>query len=248
MIIYLIALVQIVLESLPVSSSGHLALLEHFTGVALARELEYLLHGPTIAMFAVYFYKRWSFMLLHVWRLRHVVTQMLLFGICAEFATVIFYGAMQFLAPVFPLWLGFVLTGAGLYSLRFITRTPGAYEPVTLARAGIIGIAQGIAGLPGISRLATTLVVGQWLGLAPRTSFLFSCMIQWPLMVAGFGYGLTTGSFVSCSHGMLLMGVALAMVAAYFLLWWVELLCERRKLWPFAYYMPAPALLAFWFC
>lgn len=57
---------------------------------------------------------------------------------------------------------------------------PGAlsYRGVTLARAALIGVAQGIAVLPGISRSCLTIVSSLWLGVrredAARVSFLMS--------------------------------------------------------------------------
>ena len=52
------------------------------------------------------------------------------------------------------------------------------YRGVTLARAALIGVAQGIAVLPGISRSCLTIVSSLWLGVkredAARVSFLMS--------------------------------------------------------------------------
>ena len=59
-----------------------------------------------------------------------------------------------------------------------------------MGQAVLIGITQGLALLPGISRMGSTCVVGIWFGLTPLAAFVFSCTIQLPLLIAGVTKGL----------------------------------------------------------
>jgi undecaprenyl-diphosphatase len=255
MFIFIITFLQIVLESLPISSSGHLVLLQRILGVELSTEIMCLLNGPTLIMFAFYFYDRWTLFVRHPWRLRFIFLRLFMLGFIAELAglcaLLIGLQITRFFESVtlfsYGLAVGFLITGIGLYSLRWVSR--GNYKAMSWWRALVIGAVQGVAVFPGISRLAATLVVGRWLGLAPRTAFLFSCMVQTPILLATFGYSLLAsycGAFAQVTFNMPVLAciVVVAMVIAYFLLWWVERQFEMGKLWRFAYYMVLPAAFA----
>ncbi len=60
-IFILIIFLQIILESLPVSSSGHLVLLSKLVTLNFPEQIDYFLHGPTIIILMVVFYKQWFF-------------------------------------------------------------------------------------------------------------------------------------------------------------------------------------------
>ncbi|MFS8507540.1 MAG: hypothetical protein LVQ75_05700, partial [Candidatus Babeliales bacterium] len=53
----------------------------------------------------------------------------------------------------------------------------------------VVGIAQGLALLPGISRFGSTFVVGRFLGFSSMQSFQYSFLIAWPLMFAAWVKG-----------------------------------------------------------
>jgi undecaprenyl pyrophosphate phosphatase UppP len=60
MFLIIVIFLQIILESMPVSSSGHLALLSKFFNLKISEQLDYFLHGPTIIILMVVFYRQWS--------------------------------------------------------------------------------------------------------------------------------------------------------------------------------------------
>lgn len=240
------SLLQIILESLPVSSSGHLVLAEKIMQwQEIPKAVEYVLHGPTIVVLVLCFRATWVPLLLHCWRYRAVLLRMIFLGAAATLVTVPFYCGMQWLAPSFPLALGFACTASLLFSLRFVSYH---HEPMSYKKALLLGCVQGISGLPGISRLASSYVAGVWLGLAPRKSFYFSCMMQFPLICAGFLYGL----FKTCgteyrhivSQPQDAIAIASATAIAYILLWWVQRCMEQHTIWKFGYYMLLPLTLA----
>lgn len=236
------AFVQIILESLPVSSSGHLVLLQKvMEWPSLARSFEYMLHGPTIVMLMFYFRATWYALLRHCWRLRKFIVYLIFLTISTDVITVIVYGFMQWLGAGFPLSLGFLITMGMLFSVRWTL--PGR-QLMTIKKAWIIGFMQGIAGLPGISRLASTYVAGVWLGLAPHKSFYFSCMIQFPLICAGFLYGFW---FVRVDEIRMffvqpkcITFFVIATIIAYVLLGLVQRYMETGTVWKFGYYMLLP--------
>lgn len=262
-IFFIYAAVQIVLESLPISSSGHLALVscwcaQHGCAVELSRSFEYLLHGPTLIMLAAYSVRLWLPLVQNLWQRRVVIKNMIIYVLCADsITTVVYAGVQAFVAPQMPLWFGFCITGGLLLSLRWCSahdtlHVPVVYKSVTLRTLCLLGVVQGLAGLPGVSRFASTYVAGRWLHLTPRKSLFVSIMLQWPLMFGGFLVGLLRAHTDSSTvwftdvHNILLMSVCA--VLAYFVLWFVQWLLERERLWLLGPYLMIPALLAFVWC
>lgn len=245
------SLLQIILESLPVSSSGHLVLAEKIMQwQEIPKAVEYVLHGPTIVVLVLYFRATWVPLLLHCWRYRAVLLRMIFLGAAATLVTVPLYCGMQWLAPCFPLAFGFACTASLLFSLRFVSYH---HEPMSYKKALLLGCVQGISGLPGISRLASTYVAGVWLGLPAHKSFYFSCMMQFPLICAGFLYGLFKTAWfdtilLTQNHSPRAVSNSIAISAAtaiaYILLWWVQRCMEQHTLWKFGYYMLLPLALA----
>lgn len=229
------ASIQVILESLPISSSGHLKLL----GAELSRGCEYLMHGPTIIVLSAYLAPRGLCIIRHLTRTLPLIYHMFWWGFIAECITVVCYVLAQLVSPIFPLWLGFLLTGAALFSTKY---APSGGACLSWRHAACIGAVQGFAGIPGISRLASTYSAGVWLGIPARVSFLFSCMIQLPLMIGGFAYALLDMDGVMCFS---IIPLTLATIIAYILLVIVGNLAQRKALWPLGLYMIIPALIAF---
>ena len=254
----LLLMTHLVFESLPVSSSGHLYLLERLTYrltggcFALSQALNFLLHGPTSIILAVFFRKRWVPLVFNPVRCRYLILKLMMLGLCAEAPTLVFYflfSRYEHLSSLFPLWVGFGITAGLLYSLRLCrVRQKTTIGPVD---AFAIGCVQGIALLPGISRMGSTYVVGRWLGLSPRLSFCFSCTIEWPLITSAFMRGVWDSV-----HGMPLqvtgiveiLSISICLVFAsmlsYRVLQWTESLMIRDRLWRLSFYMSIPFALS----
>lgn len=246
MILLIQSAIQIIIESLPISSSGHLALVQAFAGWApLSQACEYIMHGPTVALFIIYFRSTWIPLLMHCWRFRVMLAHMIGLACITDILTACIYESVKLWCAAFPLPLGFLITALALGSLRFVRHR--VYQPMTVRTALLIGAVQGIAGLPGISRLAITYCTGVWLGLSPRKSFIFSCMIQFPLICAGFLYGLWQGDSACVDlfmQPLSLLVIGVATCVAYLLLWWVQDCMQRGTVWKFSYYMLLPLIIS----
>lgn len=76
--------------------------------------------------------------------------------------------------------VAFLVTGAILWSARPALARGGSLQAPGLREAGLIGLAQAFAIIPGISRSGTTVVVGLWLGLEAREAAAFSFLMSIP--------------------------------------------------------------------
>ena len=75
-----------------------------------------------------------------------------------------------------------ILTGALLWISRRYYRIDTG-EPLTISRAVIIGIVQGLAVIPGISRSGSTIAAGLFLGLDRKTAARFSFLLSIPAIL-----------------------------------------------------------------
>lgn len=239
---------QILLESLPISSSGHTTLL----GLSAPQSVDFFAHGPTVLMLLAYFRNEIGTFFSQI---RFGWWPWLVYGakICvAELITIAFFLFFHFTSITIPLWSGFLITGLLLLSLngaaRLVSRRVVSRD-IPWLPVIIIGITQGIALLPGISRLASTLVIARWAGLESRTAFKFSCALQVPLFGGAALLGLWQVVGTPAQEGLFalpcLVGIFGAMAVAYMLLGMVEELYCGERLWPLGLYMAVPIIYSF---
>jgi undecaprenyl-diphosphatase len=175
----LMIIVQVVLESIPISSSGHLTLGSCMcavpAGMTMCKAVYHVLHGPTVIVLLVFFYSYWR--LLISWR-------PFIFFVVLELVTLCGYLLCAPLFSCMPLCIGFCITAFALFSLRLI---PASQVKCgwKLKHALIIGAAQALAFIPGVSRFGSTLVAASWCQLPVRDAFAIACLAEIPIALFG---------------------------------------------------------------
>jgi len=246
---------QIITESLPISSSGHLALIERLferwsgTIVTVPQPLIWASHLPSVVIMLVAFRDRWWTLMRAPWRCRFIIMNFVTYGIIAELATLAPYLVLSHaMVQALPLTVGFCITAAALYSDRY--RPRGNYQPISWRCALLMGCAQGSAAVPGVSRLAVTYTMGRVQGLAPRQALFWSSLLALPPFVAASLYGLwlergTLASYVTAINfwfwGIVVVLVAYgAFVAVYRAM-------VRGTIWRLSWYMVVPIMISLLF-
>ena len=97
---------QIIFESLPVSSSGNLELM----GLSLPESFNYATHAVTLLVYVVFFRKKWIPIIIHPLRVRTQIMTALFYGIAALVPTCAAYFLLAYVPVHVPLWLGFCVT------------------------------------------------------------------------------------------------------------------------------------------
>jgi len=244
--------VQIIFESFPISSSGHLILLENILNyfqqsnyISLSNDLiiEHFFHVPTALVVALFFFDRWAFLLFHIRRCWNIILKLMFFSLVADFITFLFFILFKKVIDrsFLPLGLGFLISIILLFSLRFCNKK--TYSKLTLGKVIVIGIAQGISLLPGISRFGLTFVTACWIGISPIKAFEFSFAIEWPLIVARFLEGLISFKkmplFLQTNilSFNLLSTIIVSTIIAFFALCFVKKLILQNRLWIFSIFL-----------
>lgn len=170
-LIYILWNLSIILESLPISSSGHLQLIARYLSrkntisLTLDTATEHMMHIPNALIIVLILLRYLPYSLPSL--PPYLIAIAIVNGI-----TGIAYITLKKRIAQLPLAFGFAVSAATLLSLYW---APSSSDiAVSYGTALVLGIAQSCALLPGVSRMAMTTVVGIWIGLHPGVSFLFS--------------------------------------------------------------------------
>jgi undecaprenyl-diphosphatase len=242
----LLALIQGITEFLPVSSSGHLVIAQHF--LSWNRDnvlLDATLHLGTAAAIILVFRndirelveglfardaakKRRSF---------RYAAFLVLGSIPAAAAGLAFkdFFERMFLNPRATGALFFV-TAAFLFAST-LRKRPSA--PLDAPKAVAIGFAQALAILPGVSRSGTTISTALLVGTERKEAGRFSFLLGLPIILGAVFLELTGVSEASLSPGLLLAAFAVSFAVGAFALKLLLGFVDRGKLHYFGYYLIA---------
>ena len=255
-----LGLVQGVTEFLPVSSSGHLALFQQLFGIGeAALSYDLLLHFATMLATLVFFGKDVALLLCQWCRgllsAESRTAEGWTFGWAVIAGTVLTGAIGLSLKPLveramtlpWAVGAGLLVTAAVLwYGSSLATDLCG--RPVTPARGLVVGIVQGIAVLPGISRSGSTIVTGMKTGLSAPSAFRFSFLLSLPAIFGATLLEMKDLLQVPDWSSTLPSGWAAGTAAAFFSglvsLAVLRRLVTRGKWRPFAAYCAFVGLLA----
>jgi undecaprenyl-diphosphatase len=243
--IILLAVVQGLTEFLPVSSSGHLVLLQHVLG---SNEgdlfLDVVLHCGTLGSVLVV-YRRDVLRLLRLDGPSRLYILALAVGTLPAVAVGLLLKDLVeavFASPVFA-GVGLLVTGAVLLTTRLAPGggdAPDTWEPrpVPLGKALLIGCAQAVAICPGISRSGSTIAASLWLGLARAEAARFSFLLSVPAIAGALVLHLLDGDLATRTSGA---GLAVASLTAFAVglvaIRWTTMAVVQKHFWKFSVYV-----------
>ncbi len=191
----LFALVQGVAEFLPVSSSGHLVLLTLLLGWDRQPFLLLTsLHVVTASAATVYYRRGYGRALRRMWKPgaeRHFARR---YAVAQVITAILIAGLLSGSRQIPPeLWhydwlLGVMMMLNGMILFLAPRRGDelwdGALPMLTWRAAAWVGLAQGIAAVPGLSRSGLTVAAGLRAGLSPAHASSFCFLLAPPVMLA----------------------------------------------------------------
>jgi undecaprenyl-diphosphatase len=187
-----LAVVQGITEFLPISSDGHMVVVNALWERAFGGEfkdflgIEIVLHGGTLLAILVMYWRR---LLSLITTDRHLIGRIIVGSLPAA-AIGLPLHKIEALHEwlVNPVLAGCMLPVMGLILLLGGGQTGGTvdYVQVTYRQAFLIGLAQATAILPGISRSGTTIVTGLALGLRREAAATFSFVMAVPVVGGAF--------------------------------------------------------------
>lgn len=213
-------------EYLPVSSTGHLLLAEHFLGLNFAddrfdKTFAVLIQFGSILALLVAYARRLIGLALDLPHDPHVRTFVI--GVVVAFLPAAALGALLhgFIKDVLfnPLIVCIALIVGG-FVLMIVDRLPlkRMYKDVTefpLSMSLKIGVCQCLALIPGVSRSGATIVGAMLFGADKRSAAEFSFFLAMPTMAGAFAYDLYKNYKFLDSHdvGLIVVGFVAAFLS-----------------------------------
>jgi undecaprenyl-diphosphatase len=243
--------VQGITEFLPVSSSGHLVLLQRIFGIQEPVLLfDTIVHGGTLIAVVVALWPDIRSILRRLWQ---PLTGILVIATLPTVVIALVFKDAIERAFASAAWLGFafLLTAAALGISEILSKRSGSFRPgraMTWFDALIIGILQGIAIIPGVSRSGFTLSGALSRRLERDFAARFSFLLSIPAIVGALVFQLKDlwgGEELTGGIGLLPMaaGTAAAAVVGFVSVKFMLKLIRERSLWGFAVYTALLGLL-----
>ncbi len=243
----LLGVVQGLTEFLPVSSSGHLVFFQSFFGMEEPQLFfVVMLHFGTLLAVVVYFRRELSGIIRGIGSMvtgkkKNKEEMKLLFWILLATLPTGFMGLLlkDWLESLFskPNIVGgmLLITGSTLYLTRWIKGEGRLLEKMKWTDAILIGVAQGIAIIPGISRSGATISMGLFCGLNRELAGKFSFLLSIPAIL---GAMLLEFRGASLNNNLLpiLIGTAVAFGVGFFSLNFLMKIIKFGKVANFSYY------------
>ena len=244
----LLSVLQGIAEFLPISSSGHLVLGKSLLGMKeMGMRIDIFLHvGTLLAIFAFYFAiirriivnLEWSYML-----------KVVVSAIPAGIIGVLFKDQLEeAFASTKMVGGALIFTGIVLTATRFI---PKGDKDVSFGRAVLMGLAQAVAILPGVSRSGMTLAAARASKVEAEKSAEFSFLMSAPPIAGAAMLELLkslkesgAAETAEVSWALTIYGCVLAAVVGYFSLKLLVKSLKSRWFWLFGPYCILAGALA----
>ena len=248
-----LGIIQGLTEFLPVSSSGHLELAKYFLGYAAAEEdsllMTVVLHFATACstlvilrkdvarIFKGLFRFKWN------WETQYSL-KIVLSMVPAAVLGLLFESQLEelFSGKILLVAICLIVTGLLLFLADQAKHTT---KGVTYSNSFIVGIAQAIAMLPGISRSGATISTSVLLGIDREQAARFSFLMVVPLIFGKIAKDVLDGALTeSAQVGPLVVGFGAAFVTGLLACKWMIQLVKNSKLVYFSIYCFIIAALA----
>ena len=256
----ILGLVQGLAEFLPVSSSGHLALLQQFFGIDENKVLLFavMLHvGTLISVFIVYWKDIWELIVELCLTIKDLCTGKGLrleerpvrkLGVLIIIATIPtgiigvlggdFFDSLY--TSIVPIGIGLIITGFLLVMAERMGSSSRGLEKMNFRNAFFIGLVQGIAICPGISRSGSTLFGSLICNLDRKFAVKFVFLISIPSILGSAVLELPDAieaGVTVAEAGPVIVGMLVAAVSGLVAIKTMIKIVSDKKLSYFSYYV-----------
>jgi undecaprenyl-diphosphatase len=235
----ILAIIQGITEWLPISSSGHLVVVQEYFGLEPPVIFDVMLHVGTLLVILIAFRKDLAEMLKALAQLDFDTKEgkLVVFIAVGNIPTALigFFFRDVFKSFFYnPLAVGVALLGTGC--ILYVSTYGKNGKEMSYLGAFLIGVAQGIAIIPGVSRSGITIAVGLLSKLKRETAFKFSFLLSIPAVIGA----MVTESkdlFLGEIDGLTMVsGVIVSMIVGYVALKLLQRVLFKGRFHLFAYY------------
>ena len=260
-----LGVLQGITEFLPVSSSGHLVLVQHFLGIKESQVFfDVMLHFGTLgAVIIVYyqligslvrtgfatlfqadFYRHPRLTISNSPNLRSIWF-LLLGSIPTGLIALLFKDSFEaiFGKPMVVACM-LIITGLILQLSRLGQRRRQTETPLRAWHTPLVGIVQGLAIIPGISRSGSTISISLLLGLSPQVAAQYSFLLSIPAILGAVILKLKDVGEITIAPTVIVAGILTSFIVGYIALRFLLAMLNRGKFPVFSYYCFALGIVA----
>ena len=254
----ILGLVEGLTEFLPISSTGHLIIAGKLLGLPggeFEKSFDIVIQlGAILAVVIYYFRSLWGRKNIELWKKLIVafiptgILGLLLHNFIKEYLlgnAAIVAGAL-FLGGIFILWFESGQTERPKpMSTAGRDLQPLDIQQISYRQAMLVGLAQSVAMIPGVSRSAATIIGGLSLGIPRRMIVEFSFLLAIPTMLAATSFDLlkSYSDFSVADFKLLAVGFLAAFVTAWFVIKWLLIYIQRHNFRIFGWYRIIAAII-----
>ncbi len=225
-------------EWLPISSSGHLVIFQSLFGISVPPDFDIVIMAGTVAALILYFRRKIYSLATGVLAGDRSALKYVALIVLSGFPTAIIGLDFKiFFKSLFgqPFIVSLLIIVTGLF-LFIASRKKDTMGEVNTTSALLIGIAQGIAVAPGISRSGSTIGTALLMGVKPKDAAEFSFLIGIPAMIIASGLTFMEAPVSGAGLLPLVVAVIAAFIAGYASIGLFMKVFEKNRLYYFAAY------------
>lgn len=256
----ILGLIQGLTEFLPVSSSGHLEIGQHLLGITFPADAQLtfgiLVHSATVMATITVFFSELSKLVRGGLQFKYNSETKYILKICLSMVPIMIIGLFfkdtiegLFGSSIYLVATMLLVTAALLTFSHFFS--PKKSHAITYKDSIIIGLAQAVAVLPGLSRSGSTIATGLMLGVERSQLAKFSFLMVLVPILGEATLELIDGGFSPAASGIsttaLVAGFMAAYISGLFACKVMIKIVSKGKLYYFAIYCAILALTIFIF-
>jgi undecaprenyl-diphosphatase len=237
--VFILAVVQGLTEWLPISSSGHLVITQKALGLDLPLIYSIMLHVGTLIVVLTVFHKDVTDIIKALVK-RDFKTKegkLALYIIAGSIPTAIvgftFHDFLESLFSNLPA-VGTALLATGI--ILFLSEKRTGNKKMNLTDSIIIGTAQAISIIPGVSRSGTTISTALMRKIDKKTAFKYSFLLSAPAIAGAALFEAKELTLTNIDSVPLLLGTVVSMIVGYASLKLLQKIVMNEKFHLFAYY------------
>jgi len=249
----ILGIVQGLTEFLPISSSGHLVILHQFLSLEVIDQLTFdvALHLGTLLALVIFFHKdiiRYLSAFLKSltnWNLKKDQDQKIAWLILLSMFPAIIVGLFfetiidQLFRSAYSVVIVLILVSFLFFIAEKYSKKNKDFESLTWSKVLLIGCAQAIALIPGVSRSGITIVAGLGFNLKRQLAGRFSFLIAIPIVFAAGTKKFIDAYIIGINSDQILIyifGILSAALVGYFCIKYFLQFLNKYSLSIFAYY------------
>jgi undecaprenyl-diphosphatase len=242
--VIVLGLVQGLTEFIPISSSGHLVIFQHLFGQESDHLFLEAINIGTFLALLVYFAPKIVIILQDIFLRKNflLARNILLTSIPAGivgYLSADFIKSSAFFGSIYVVMVTLGLVGVIMIVLERLPRLSETKngEALTPLRAVLVGAAQMIALIPGVSRSGSTIITGRLMGLSAKEAAEYSFLASLPIMAGvTLKVVLVESDYLVNNAGMLILGNVVAFISGLLAVGFLMRFLATRSLAVFGWY------------